>query len=70
METIKLTAPDISCDHCKHTIETTVGALAGVRSVDVEVEPKLVTVEFDPAQIDRAGIEAAMEEEGYPVSAG
>lgn len=67
METLKLTAPDISCDHCKHTIEETVGALPGVQSVAVEVEPKLVTVQFDPGKTDRATIESAMAEEGYPV---
>ena len=39
METLKLTAPDISCDHCKHTIEQTVGALQGVEAVAVDVEP-------------------------------
>jgi copper chaperone len=67
MQTIQLTAPDISCEHCKHTIESTVGALQGVQSVNVEIEPKLVTVQYDPAQVDRDAITAAMEEEGYPV---
>ncbi|MHB8576522.1 MAG: heavy-metal-associated domain-containing protein [Dehalococcoidia bacterium] len=70
METIILTAPDISCDHCKNTIEKTVGALDGVQHVAVAVEPKQVTVQFDPAKVNRAQIVGAMDEEGYPVEAG
>ncbi len=35
--------------------------------MNVEIEPKLVTVQYDPAQVDRDAITAAMEEEGYPV---
>ena len=27
METLKLTAPDISCEHCQHTIEQAVSGL-------------------------------------------
>lgn len=68
METITLTAPDISCDHCKNTIERTIGALAGVTAVSVAIEPKQVTVVFDPAQVDRAAIVEALDEEGYPVA--
>ncbi|HEY7295103.1 MAG TPA: heavy-metal-associated domain-containing protein, partial [Dehalococcoidia bacterium] len=51
METLKLTAPDISCEHCQHTIEQAVGAMPGVKQVSVAIEPKEVTVEFDPAQV-------------------
>ncbi len=68
METLKLTAPDISCEHCQHTIEQAVGAMAGVKAVSVAIEPKQVTIEFDPAQVSRKQIEALLEEEGYPVS--
>ncbi len=70
METLTLTAPDISCDHCKHAIEGALGAGEGVQAVSVAVEPKQVTVTFDPKTIDRARIERTLEEEGYPVTAG
>ncbi len=68
METLKLTAPDISCEHCQHTIEQAVGAMPGVRHVSVAIEPKQVMVEFDPAQVSRKQIEETLEEEGYPVA--
>jgi copper chaperone len=68
METVTLTAPDISCDHCKATIEREVGALAGVNAVAVDVPSKHVTVTFDPAQLVEADIVARLDDEGYPVA--
>jgi copper chaperone CopZ len=68
METLKLTAPDISCDHCKNTIERELATLPGVASVAVAVEPKQVTVQYDPARVTRAQIEEKLDDEGYPVA--
>jgi copper chaperone len=69
MERITLTAPDISCDHCKQTIERELGTLTGVHSVSVEVPSKHVDVSFDPALTSEAAITAKLDEEGYPVTA-
>jgi len=68
METVTYTAPDISCEHCQRAIEGAVGALPGVGAVRVEIPTKRVEVRFDPARIDTAAIEAALDEEGYPVA--
>jgi copper chaperone len=56
--------PGISCDHCKHAIETEVGAVPGVTSVDVDVASRSVAVVGgdDPA------IRAAIDEAGYEVA--
>lgn len=67
MNTMTLTAPDISCDHCKRTIENSVGELAGVQSCSVDIPFKRVTVSYDPAQVSRDQIVETMDEEGYPV---
>jgi copper chaperone len=67
VESLTYTAPDISCEHCRQTIERTLGALAGVRDVRVEVPSKRVEVTFDPAQVSAARIEAVLDDEGYPV---
>jgi copper chaperone len=69
VEQITLTAPDISCDHCKHTIERELGTLPGVHSVAVDVPSKLVDVRFDPARTSETAIIAKLDEEGYPVTA-
>jgi copper ion binding protein len=63
-----VTAPNISCEHCKRAIEGAVGALPGVQSVYVAVPSKTVQVSYDPAQVSRATIEATLDEEGYPAA--
>ena len=63
-----LEAPDISCDHCIASIEKAVTKLPGVRFVRGDPEGKQVTVEYDPNLVEIGAIEAAMEEEGYPVA--
>jgi copper chaperone len=68
MTTVTYTAPAISCEHCQHAIEEAVGALPGVEAVQVDIPSKRVEVHYDPAQVDRAQLEATLEEEGYPVA--
>lgn len=68
MATATYTAPDISCQHCQHAIESAVGALAGVEAVHVDIPTKRVEVRFDPAKIDEAKLVATLYEEGYPVA--
>lgn len=54
----------ISCDHCKHAIETEVAKVAGVDRVVVDVARKTIEVEGTApddeivAAIDRAGYDA------------
>lgn len=68
MTTITLTAPDISCDHCKQAIEREVGALTGVERCAVDVPARQVTVTFDPAHVSREQIVGTLDDEGYPVA--
>ena len=63
-----LTAPDISCEHCVATVKQTVGQFPGVQSVEADVETKIITLTYDPAQADLPKIEDALAEEGYPVA--
>lgn len=61
-----LSVPEISCDHCKNSIEGAVNALDGVGSAEVNVEKKTVSVGFDaPASLE--GIIGAIEDQGYAV---
>jgi copper chaperone CopZ len=68
METITLTATDISCDHCKATIEREIGALTGVDAVAVDVASKRITVTYDPTHLTETDIVATLDEEGYPAA--
>ena len=67
MPEITLVAPDISCDHCRRTIESELGALAGVRAVAVDVPERRVRVAFDRTVVAEAEVRARLEDIGYPV---
>jgi copper chaperone len=68
METTTVTAPDISCAHCKTAIEREIGDLAGVQSVSVDVPNKRVTVAHEPQRVSKADIVSRLDDEGYPVA--
>ena len=65
METLTVRVPNISCAHCVHTIQTEVGELPGVKTVQANEQTKIVTIAFEPPA-DRAGIEALLAEIDYP----
>lgn len=67
MKAQTLTVPEISCGHCKVSIEGAVSALHGVDTVEVHIEEKTVEVAFDPDTVDIDAIIAAIEEQGYAV---
>jgi copper chaperone len=67
MVTTQLTAPDISCEHCVATVKKTVRQFPGVQSVEADAETKIITLTYDPAQVDLAKVAEALDEEGYPV---
>ena len=63
MSEITYTVPEMSCGHCKHAVSTELTQVAGVESVDVELDTKLVTVRGH--ELDDASLRAAIEEAGY-----
>jgi len=67
MTEIKLAVPDISCDHCKMSIEGAVGELTGVATVAVSVADRTVEVSYDDS-LNKDAIVSAIEEQGYEVA--
>jgi len=67
MATKTLSVPNISCEHCVHTIKRELADVAGVQSVEATVEPKEVTVTFEPDDVLEA-IKETLAEIGYPVA--
>jgi copper chaperone CopZ len=66
MNTLTFKIPNISCQHCLHTIKTEVGELPGVKSIEGSVATRVVTIGYDdPAT--REQIEALLAEIEYPV---
>ena len=57
------TVPGMHCAHCERAVKEEVGAVAGVESVDVDLEKKLVVVHGDG--LDDRQLRAAIAEAGY-----
>lgn len=68
MNTTTLSVPDISCGHCKSSIEGAVQDLSGIDKVEVNIDPKTVDLSFDEASISLDAIIEAIEEQGYDVA--
>ena len=68
MENVTYTAPDISCEHCRQTIERTLSCLPGVQAVHVDVSSKRVEVRYYPSVVGAARLVSVLDEEGYPVA--
>lgn len=65
MQSKTFVVPNISCNHCTHTIKMEVGDLAGVESVEASLDSKRVTVNWDePASWEQ--IESLLQEINYP----
>ncbi len=67
MTTVTYTIPNISCNHCVHTIKSEVSELPGVQTVEADVQTQKTTITFDaPATEDK--IKALLAEINYPAA--
>jgi copper chaperone len=65
MTTVTYSIPNISCNHCVHTIQTEISELAGVSSVKADVNTRTATIVFD-APADEKKIQSLLAEINYP----
>ncbi len=56
--------PDMSCQHCVDAITKEVGAVAGVESLDIDLESKLVTIVGG----ESAALVDAIDEAGFDIA--
>ena len=66
MET-KFTVPEISCGHCKETIESTISSLENVETVNVDIDQKSVEV-TSSSDLDLSLVSNMLDEQGYTVA--
>ena len=64
----RFSVPEVSCGHCKASIEGALAPVAGIREAVVDLETKEVTVEFDDAVTDRVTVVRTIESAGYAVA--
>ena len=65
MET-KFTVPEISCGHCKETIESIINSLDNVETVNVDIDQKSVEVKSS-SDLDLSLVSNMLDEQGYTV---
>lgn len=65
MKTVTYSIPNISCNHCVHTIKTELSDLEGVKSVDASAQSKQAVVVFD-APATEEQIVGLLKEINYP----
>ena len=63
MDTAVYTVPDMSCGHCKAAVSAALQGIAGVESVAVDLDTKLVVVRGD--RLDDQALRAAIDQAGY-----
>jgi copper chaperone len=67
MEKTVLAVDGMSCQHCVKAIKEGVGALPGVKKVDVDLGKKSVTVKHELEKCSIGAIKAVIDELGYEV---
>lgn len=65
---VTLSVPEVSCEHCVHTIGQALGGLAGVATVQTDLNSKTVQVHFDPHEVSLDRIVAKLDDAGYEVA--
>lgn len=63
-----LRVPDISCEHCKRTIENALSKEQGVNAVRVDIATKTVSLDYDPSKISLERVGRILDDEGYAVA--
>ena len=66
MKTVTYSIPNISCNHCVHTIQSEVADLAGVKSVQADVATQQAVITFDAPATEET-IKRLLAEINYPV---
>ncbi|PAF51621.1 copper-binding metallochaperone CopP [Helicobacter sp. 13S00477-4] len=59
--------PGITCQHCVDKIEKFVGEIEGVNQINIDLNKKIVSVEFNPPA-DEKNISEAILDAGYEVN--
>ena len=65
-ETFQTRSSAIECDACANSIQRSLGKLAGVQQVLVDVENKNIRVDYDPAQVKESEISKRLALIGFP----
>ena len=63
---VVFTVPEISCGHCKNTIESTLNNVESIESVSVDIEKKSVEI-ISSSDLDMMNVSQLLDDQGYTV---
>lgn len=66
MEQVTLVAPAIHCEGCAASIRRSLGKLAGVKDVVVNVSDRTVTISYEAGEVTLAALRERLELAGFP----
>ncbi|GAB6098444.1 heavy metal-associated domain-containing protein [Halanaerocella petrolearia] len=65
MKEVKFTVNDMSCGHCKLAIEKELKKSIAVKSIEIDLNNKIVKINYDDDILDIADLKRAIKEAGY-----
>lgn len=68
MTETNLNVPDMSCAHCKTTVEGSLNAIEGVERSNADFEKGVVGVSYDETRVKPEDLELAIQSAGYKVA--
>lgn len=68
MEKTTFNVPSISCNVCLNKIQDGIKELNGINDVSVDLKTKIVSVDFDPKDINPQDIRRKVSSMGYEVT--
>ena len=69
METVQIKVSGMTCGGCERSVQNALTSRQGVAAAKADRTAGVVSVEFDPAVIQRAALEKAIAEAGFKVAA-
>jgi copper chaperone len=69
VEKVEIKVSGMTCGGCERSVQNALTSRKGVVGAKADRTAGLVTIEFDPAQIQRQALEKAIAEAGFKVAA-
>ncbi len=69
MQKVEIKVSGMTCGGCERSVQNALTSRAGVKAATADRSKGVVSVEFDPAVIERPAIEKAIAEAGFQVAA-
>ena len=70
LKTLAVVVSGMTCDHCKKAVEDAVFGVDGIGSASVDLDKGLLTVVYDPEQVDFTKVQDAVVRIGYGAKRG